>query len=433
MKPIYLDHHATTPLDSRVLDAMMPYLTVRYGNASSAHVFGWEAEEAVNIARRQAAGATGAHEKEIVFTSGATESNNLAIKGVAEMYGGKGRHIITSAAEHSCVLAACRHLEKQGFRITYLNPLPDGSVAPESVEQAITPETILVSVMLASNETGAVSDAAAIGAIARSRGILFHSDCSQAFGKIAVDVNALNLDLASFSAHKFYGPKGVGLLYVRRTAGPRVQLVCQNDGGGHEAGLRSGTLNVPGIVGTGKAMQLAVDEFESRFRHVLTLRNDLYERLKNGLYVIGLNGPPAEAPDFSAGTSAHAISKKLKRLPDNLNVHFGSIDGGALVSGLRDIAVSAGSACSGARGEPSHVLRSIGLDDALCRCSLRIGVGKDNTHEEIMTAASHIISVVRDLRMKTAGIAVSENTCGCVYPDNAGIRKDQKVLVKGSN
>ncbi len=423
MKPIYLDHHATTPLDSRVLEAMMPYLTGRFGNASSAHVFGWEAEEGVNIARRQAAGATGAHEKEIVFTGGATESNNLAIKGVAEMYAGKGRHIITSAAEHSCVLAACRHLENQGFRINYLKPLPDGTVAPESVEQAITPETILISIMLANNETGAVSDAASIGAMARSRGILFHSDCSQAFGKIAVDVNALNLDLASFSAHKFYGPKGVGLLYVRRT-GPRVQLVCQNDGGGHEAGMRSGTLNVPGIVGTGKAMQLAVDEFESRFRDVITLRNDLYERLKNGLYVIGLNGPPVEAPDFSAGMSAYEISKKIKRLPDNLNVHFGSIDGGALVSGLRDIAVSAGSACAGASGEPSHVLRSIGLNEALCRCSLRIGVGKDNTTEEIMTAADHIIRVVRDLRMKTAGVAVSENPCGCAFPDSDCLKMD---------
>lgn len=375
----------------------MPYMTGRYGNAASNHVFGWEAEEGVKAARRQAAQAIGAQDREIVFTSGATEANNLAIKGAAEIYSVKGKHIITSVTEHSCVLAACRKLEKQGFRVTYLSVFRDGQVDPAEVEKAITPETILISVMMANNEIGTVNDVQAIGAIARRHGILFHSDCSQAFGKISLDVKSLNMDMASFSAHKCYGPKGTGILYVCRSK-PRVSLACQSDGGGQESGMRSGTLNVPGIAGMGKAMQLAVDEFEQRFRHVIDLRNALFTELKNALYVIGLNGPEIDAPDFQSGASAEELSKKLKRLPDNLNVHFGRIDGNALISGLKNIAVSSGSACSSEHQEPSHVLRAIGLDEMLSRSSLRMGIGKSNTLDEIRVATEKIIEVVRSLR-----------------------------------
>jgi cysteine desulfurase len=417
MERIYLDHHSTTPLDARVLEAMMPYLTGRFGNAASQHAFGWEAEEAVNIARRQAAQAIGAQEREIIFTSGATEANNLALKGVAGVYSVKGKHIITSATEHSCVLGTCRRLEKEGYRVTYLPVSRHGNVDLSEIEKAITAETILISVMLANNEIGTINDIKSIGEIARRRGILLHSDCSQAFGKIALDVQSMNIDLASFSAHKCYGPKGVGALFVCKSK-PRVNLACQIDGGGQESGMRSGTLNVPGIVGMGMAMQVAVEEFDTRFRHVIELRNDLYHRLQNGLYVIGLNGTPIDEPDFNSGISALDLSKQLKRLPDNLNIHFGSIDGNALISGLSDIAVSTGSACSSASGEPSHVLKAIGLDQSLCRSSLRMGIGKDNTPEEIQRVAERMIDVVRDLRAKKAGVISSGQTACCIHPES---------------
>lgn len=409
MDRIYLDHHSTTPLDPRVLEAMMPYLTNRFGNAASQHIFGWEAEEAVTLARRQVAQSVGAREREIIFTSGATEANNLAIKGVAEAYSSKGGHIITTTVEHSCVLAACRKLEKQGYRVTYIPVSRDGRVNPEDIEKAVTPETILISVMLANNEIGTINDLKSIGAIARRRGVLCHSDCSQAFGKITLDVQSLNIDLAAFSAHKCYGPKGVGALYICRSK-PRVSLACQIDGGGHESGMRSGTLNVPGIVGLGRAMELAVEEYDHRFRHVLRLRNELYHRLKNELYVIGLNGPALDGPDCDASADIRELSTTLLRLPDNLNVHFGTIDGNALMSGLKGLAVSSGSACSSASRDPSHVLRAIGLEESLCRSSVRIGVGKDNTDDDIARASGMLIRVVRELRTGMPGTLIPGQT-----------------------
>lgn len=397
--PVYLDHHATTPMDPRVLDTMMPYLTSKFGNAASHnHVFGWEAEEAVRVARGQMAALIGALDREIIFTSGATEANNLAIKGVAEMYAGKGRHIITAAAEHKCVLDTCRQLMKKGLEVTFLPVNADGSVDPEAVRSAITEKTILISVMLANNEIGTINDAEAIGRIAHERGVIFHSDCSQALGKIPVDVQALSIDLASFSAHKFYGPKGVGALYVR-SKDPRVKLMPQINGGGHESGMRSGTLNVPGIVGMGKAAALCAEDFERDFWHYAELRNALYHRLKDGLYILGLNGPEiGELEKMKACGSAEQAARHLKRLPNNLNVHFGRIDGAALISSLKDIAVSSGSACTSASPEPSHVLQAIGLDAESARSSIRFGIGRFNTLDEIAYAADRIIGLVRQLR-----------------------------------
>src|SRR5215475_2255033 len=326
--PIYMDYHATTPCDPRVFEAMRPYFTEIFGNAASRnHQFGWEAEEAVENARKQAADLISASSKEIVFTSGATESDNLAIKGVAEMYYERGDHIITAVTEHKAVLDSCKKLEKRGFKVTYLPVASDGLISPDDVKNAITDKTILVSVMMANNEIGVIQPIAEIGKICRERGVLFHTDATQAIGKIPFDVNALNVDLASFSAHKIYGPKGIGGLYVRRR-NPRVMLVPMMDGGGHERGMRSGTLNVTGIVGLGKACEIAMSEMGEENRRIFTLR----EKLRSGI----MN----EVPDVYVNGDLE------RRLPGNLNVSFAYVEGESLLMGINDIAVSSGSACT---------------------------------------------------------------------------------------
>ncbi len=389
---IYLDHHATTPVDPRVLDAMLPYFNERFGNAASkTHPFGWEAEAAVEIARKQIADLIGADAREIVFTSGATEAINLALKGVFEAYGSKGRHFITCATEHKAVLDTCRHLEQLGARVAYVSVRPDASVDPEALKQAIQSDTVLVSVMLANNEVGTINAVREIGAIARERGILMHSDIAQAAGKIPVDADELNLDLASLSGHKIYGPKGVGALFVRRRQ-PRVRLVAQMDGGGHENGMRSGTLNVPAIVGMGRAAELCRQEMEKDFRHTAALRNRLFRLLDDALPDLHLNGPAFEECDGPFMPCA--------RLPNNLNVSFPHVDGEGLILALKDIAVSTGSACTSASPEPSHVLQAMGLDRELMLASLRFGVGRFNTVEEIDRAAERVIDVVRKLKNK---------------------------------
>jgi cysteine desulfurase len=389
-KRIYLDNHATTPVDSRVLDTMLPYFNERFGNAASkTHPFGWEAEAAVEIARKQIADLIGADAREIVFTSGATEAINLALKGVFEAYGPKGRHYITARAEHKAVLDTCRHLEQLGARVTYVPVRSDGSVDPEAVREAIQPDTALISVMLANNEVGTINTVREIGAIASERGILMHSDIAQAAGKIAADVNDLHVDLASLSGHKIYGPKGVGALFVRRRQ-PRVRLVAQMDGGGHENGMRSGTLNVPAIVGIGRAAELCRQEMEKDFRHTAALRNRLFRLLEDALPDLHLNGPAFE--------ESEGPFMPCTRLPNNLNVSFPHVDGEGLILALKDIAVSTGSACTSASPEPSHVLQAMGLDGELMRASLRFGVGRFNAEEEIDLAAERVIDVVRKLK-----------------------------------
>ncbi|KAB2881049.1 aminotransferase class V-fold PLP-dependent enzyme [bacterium] len=397
--PIYLDHHATTPLDKRVLDAMMPYLTDRFGNAASRnHVFGWQAEEAVELARADVAELIGADKKEIIFTGGATESINLALKGVAEAYASKGNHIITAVAEHRCVLDSCKHLEKSGFEITVLPVRNDGTVDPEQVRSAITDRTILISVMMANNEIGSINPIQKIGEVAREKNILFHSDIVQAVGKVSVDVNELNLDLASLSAHKFYGPKGVGALFVRQK-NPRVKLVAQMDGGGHEKEMRSGTLNVPGIIGLGRAALLCKAEFDNNFWHYFNLRNKLYEAVVTELDSIHLNGPEIETPEVlkKVGT-ANEASKKIKRLPNNLNISFEQTKSESIMIAMKEVAMSSGSACTSALPEPSHVLRAIGISDELAKASLRFGIGRTNTLEEIEFVGRRLVDVVTKLR-----------------------------------
>jgi cysteine desulfurase len=378
--PIYLDNHATTRTDPRVLEAMLPYFTEHYGNAASRHhAFGWKAEEAVETAREQVAGLIGATAREIVFTSGATESDNLALKGVAAMYRSKGDHLVTVATEHKAVLDTCKRLERDGFRVTYLPVDRDGLVAPEQVAEAITDRTILVSVMAANNEIGVLQPIAAIGRICKERGVLFHSDAVQAVGKVPIDVEEMGLDLLSLSAHKMYGPKGVGALYVRR-AGPRVRLEPILDGGGHERGMRSGTLPVPLIVGLGKACELCRDEMAAEAERLTGLR----ERLRNGIMKqldeVTLNGHPTQ------------------RLPGNLNLSFAYVEGEALMMGMRDVAVSSGSACTSASIEPSYVLRALGLSDDLARSSIRFGLGRFNTAEEIDYVVREVVRVVKHLR-----------------------------------
>ena len=380
--PIYMDNHATTPVDPRVLETMIPYFTHDFGNAASRnHAFGWKAEEAVEYAREQIAGLIGAKsEKEIVFTSGATESDNLAIKGVADFYRDKGNHIITTRTEHKAVLDTCKRLERQGFRITYLEPHKDGRVSAEDVRNAITDKTILVTLMLANNEIGSVHPIAEIGKVTREKGVLLHCDAVQGVGKIEFDVEAMNVDLASISAHKMYGPKGVGALYVRRNK-PRVRIVAEMDGGGHERGMRSGTLNVPSIVGFGKACELATKEWKQDAEKIFALRERLRKKLFSQLDEVYLNG--ADDPN---------------RLPGNLNVSFNFVEGEAMIMAIKDVAVSSGSACTSASLEPSYVLRSLGVGEELAHSSIRFGIGKYNTEAEIDYVADLVVKQVKRLR-----------------------------------
>jgi cysteine desulfurase len=378
--PIYLDNHATTPLDPRVLDAMMPYLTGRFGNAASRnHSFGWEAEEGVEAARKKVADLIGATAKEVVFTSGATESNNLAIKGVAEMYAERGNHIITAVTEHKAVLDTCKHLEKRGCRVSYLPVMADGLIDLDMLREAITDKTILVSIMSANNEIGVLQPVAEIGKICKEKGVLFHTDAVQAVGKVPVNVNAANIDIMSMSAHKIYGPKGVGALYVRRR-NPRVQITAQIDGGGHERGMRSGTLNVPGIVGLGEACDISRRELAEESRRLGGLRDRLRAKLEAELDEVFING-----------SMEH-------RLPNNLNMSFAYVEGESLLMGINDVAVSSGSACTSATLEPSYVLKALGVGDDLAHTSIRFGIGRFNTEEEIDYVAGRMTEVVRKLR-----------------------------------
>jgi cysteine desulfurase len=378
--PIYMDYHATTPVDPRVFEAMRPYFTELFGNpASRNHSFGWQAEDAVEKARKQIASLIGATSKEIVFTSGATESNNLAIKGVAEMYAEKGNHIITAATEHKATLDTCKRLEKEGVRVTYLQVQANGLIDMQQLRDAITDKTILISIMYANNEIGVVQPIAEIGKLAKEKGVLFHTDAVQAAGKIPVNVIADNIDLLSISGHKIYGPKGVGALYVRRK-GPRVQLSAQIDGGGHERGMRSGTLNVPGIVGLGEACAIAQKEMPEESKRMAYLRDKLKDKLTSALDEVYING-----------TMEH-------RLPNNLNISFAFVEGESLLMGINDIAVSSGSACTSATLEPSYVLKALGAGDDIAHSSIRFGLGRFNTEEEVDYVAAKVIDVVQKLR-----------------------------------
>ena len=378
--PIYMDNHATTPLDPRVLEAMMPFLTTVFGNAASRnHSFGWEAEAAVDKAREQVAKLIGATAKEIIFTSGATESNNLAIKGIAEMYKERGNHIITQVTEHKAVLDTCKRLEKYGYRVTYLPVKADGLIEIEDLKRAMDDKTILVSIMIANNEIGVVQPIAEIGKLCHERGVLFHTDGVQAVGKIPVDVNAMNIDALSLSGHKIYGPKGVGALYVRRR-NPRVQISGQIDGGGHERGMRSGTLNVPGIVGLGKACEIAGQEMKAETERLTALREKLRAKLEGHLDYVHVNG-----------SMEH-------RLPGNLNVSFVYVEGESLLMGINDMAVSSGSACTSATLEPSYVLKALGLGDDVAHSSIRFGLGRFNSEAEVDYVADKLIDVVQKLR-----------------------------------
>ena len=378
--PIYLDNHATTPMDPRVLDAMLPYFTKYFGNAASRnHEFGWVAEQAVDKARKQIADLIGASPREIIFTSGATESDNLAIKGVAEMYAEKGNHIITEATEHKAVLDTCKKLEKDGYRVTYLPVKGDGLIDLDMLGESITDKTILVTIMYANNEIGVLQPVAEIGKICREKGVLFHTDGVQAIGKVPVDVNRDNIDLMSITAHKLYGPKGAGALYVRRKS-PRVQITAQMDGGGHERGMRSGTLNVPGIVGLGEACAICQREMPEETKRLRYLRDKLRNKLESELDEVYLNG-----------SWEH-------RLPHSLNLSFAYVEGESLLMGINDVAVSSGSACTSATLEPSYVLKALGLGDDIAHSSIRFGIGRFNTEEEIDYVAEKLINVVRKLR-----------------------------------
>jgi cysteine desulfurase len=378
--PIYLDHNSTTPMDPRVLEAMIPYFTENFGNAASRnHSFGWHAEEAVDYAREQIAQLIGADPKEIIFTSGATEGDNLGIKGVYEMYASKGNHIITCTTEHKAVLDTCKHLEKSGAEVTYLEVQPDGLIDLKALEAAMRPTTILVAIMYANNEIGVVQPVKEISAIAKKHGALFFTDAVQAVGKIPVDVNADGIDLMAFTAHKMYGPKGVGALYVRRK-NPRVKVTAQLDGGGHERGMRSGTLNVPGIVGFGKACELARLEMASDTERISKLR----DKLENALKVID--------ESYVNGNPAH-------RLPHVSNISFKYVEGEGLMMGFnKDIALSSGSACTSASLEPSYVLKALGLGDDLAHSSLRFGLGRYTTEEQIDFTIKAVTDTVLKLR-----------------------------------
>ena len=378
--PIYLDYQATTPCDPRVFEAMAPYFTEIYGNAASrSHAYGWSAETAVDEARRQCAALIGAHEKEIVFTSGSTEALNLAMKGVVEMYASKGKHIVTSLAEHKAVLDTAKHLEKQGCEVTYLAPDPDGRHSIEQIEGALRDDTIMVAIMWANNEIGVLQPVREIGRLCKERGILFLCDGTQAAGKIPVDVEADGVDLICVSAHKIYGPKGVGFLYVRRK-NPRVRLVAQMDGGGHERGMRSGTLNVPGIVGLGKAAEVAREDLEKDAVHSLAMRERFEKRV------------------FAALDHVHINGDEDARLPGCSNLSFAYVEGESLIMGIKDLAVSSGSACTSASLEPSHVLQSMGVGDELAHSSIRFGFGRFTTEDEVDFAADQVIAAVSKLR-----------------------------------
>ena len=378
--PIYMDHHATTPVDPRVLEAMMPYLTRVFGNAASrSHVFGWEAEAAVDESRRQVAEGMHASPKEIVFTSGATEGNNLAILGAARANRSKGNHVVTGATEHHAVLDSCHQLEREGFEVTYLAPDRAGRIEAAQVRAAIGDRTVLVTLMLANNEIGTIHPVAEIGAVCREKEVLFHTDAVQGFGKIPFDVEATSADLASVSAHKLYGPKGIGALYVRARR-PRVRVEPILHGGGHERGLRSGTLNVPGIVGLGKAVEISMAEREEEARRLRLLRRRLFDGIVAKVPDVSLNGP--ELPPIEADGSL-APGAEERRLPGNLNLSFAGVEGEALLLGLKDVAVSSGSACTSASLQPSHVLKAIGVPDDLAHASIRFGLGRPNTAEEV--------------------------------------------------
>jgi cysteine desulfurase len=377
--PLYMDNHATTPVDPRVVEAMLPYFTEVFGNAASrSHPFGWTAEKAVDQAREQVAALIGASGKEIVWTSGATESDNLAIKGAAEFYKDRGNHIVTALTEHKAVLDTCKRLEKEGFEVTYLPVEQDGRISPQAVRAAMTDKTTVVSIMLANNEIGTVNPVDEIGAVVKERGAIFHIDAVQGVGKIPFDVNASRADLASLSAHKMYGPKGIGALYVRRK--PRVRITAQIDGGGHERGMRSGTLNVPAIVGFGKAAEIAKAEMKPEAERLLALR----ERLRNGIQ--------SQVTDtFVNGSLEH-------RLPGNLNISFAYVEGEAMLMGLKDVAVSSGSACTSASLEPSYVLRALGVPEEMAHTSIRFGLGRFNTEEEVDYVTKLVVDKVRKLR-----------------------------------
>jgi cysteine desulfurase len=379
--PIYMDNHATTPVDPRVLEAMLPYFNATFGNAASrTHAFGWNAEAAVDDARDVIAKCIGASSgKEIVFTSGATEANNLAIKGAAEYYRSRGNHLITTSIEHKAVLDSCKRLERQGFEVTYVEVEKNGIVDVAKIEKAITDKTILVSVMLANNEVGTIQPIAEIGKITRARSVLLHCDAVQGVGKTPFDVEEMNVDLASVTAHKIYGPKGIGALYVRR-ARPRVRLVSQMDGGGHERGNRSGTLNVAGIVGFAKACELMMREGPEENARIKALRDRLQRRLEAGLDELTLNGD-AE-----------------RRLAGNLNISFAFVEGEGLMMAIKDVAVSSGSACTSASLEPSYVLKAMGLDEDLAHSSLRFGIGRFNTEAEVDYVADLLVQKVKKLR-----------------------------------
>jgi len=378
--PIYLDYNATTPCDTRVVDTMLPYFNKYFGNAASkTHSFGWQAEEAVEYGREQVAALIGAEPNEIVFTSGATEAINLALKGVIEAYASKGNHIITSNIEHRAVLDTCKHLEKQGADITYLHANPEGLVTAQQVEQAIRSNTVLIAIMAANNETGTVLPIGEIGLVAKRHNVLFFTDATQAVGKIAVNVTNQHIDIMAFSSHKLYGPKGVGALYVRRR-NPRVKLVAQIDGGGHEKGMRSGTLNVSGIVGFGKACEICKDDLEKDALNISRLRDKLEYALLN-VGDVYING------------------SKTHRLPNTTNLSFKNVDGQALMRGLnKEIALSSGSACTSASLEPSYVLKALGLDDELAHSSIRFSLGRFTTQEEIDYVIQQVLINVQQLR-----------------------------------
>jgi cysteine desulfurase len=387
--PVYMDNHATTRVDPRVVDAMLPLFHEQYGNAgSTSHVFGWDAKEAVDQSRETIARAIGASSREIVFTSGATESNNLAIRGCADRTRRRGNHIVSVATEHKAILDPLAQLARRGFEVTLLpvrqmgDPLA-GLLDVQRLADTIRDDTLLVSVMLANNEIGVIQPLAEVGAICKARGVLFHIDATQAVGKIPVDVEQLQVDLLSFSAHKIYGPKGVGGLYVRRRA-PQVRLTSQIDGGGQEGGRRSGTLNVPGIVGCATALRLCIEEMEGESARLSKLRDRLFEGLTNSIDHVTLNGPALDQPQV--------------RLAGNLSCSFADVDGEALMMSMRDLCVSSGSACTSTNPEPSHVLRALGLSDDLTRASLRFGIGRFNTEEDIDFAISLLSEAVHRLR-----------------------------------
>ncbi len=378
--PVYMDNHSTTKVDPRVVEEMLPYFTVYFGNAASRnHSFGWDADKAVEAARERLARIINAESREIIFTSGATESNNLALKGVAEMYVEKGNHIITQVTEHRSVLDTAKRLEKSGMNVTYLPVDKEGLVDPEDVRKAITDRTVLISIMLVNNEIGVIQPVEEIGKIAKERGVLFHCDATQGVGKIPVNVQSMGVDLLSYTAHKLYGPKGVGALYVRRK-NPRVRLSPMMDGGGHERGMRSGTLNVPGIVGFGKACEVAMEVMEQESAMLLSLRERLRKGIMDSLDEVSVNG------------------HLTKRMPGNLNLSFAYVEGESFLMGLREIALSSGSACTSATLEPSYVLQALGVSSELAHSSVRFGLGRFNTEEEVDYVIKRVVETVNRLR-----------------------------------